>query len=54
MLLKKLVEIQAGRRSLLPKSQSSVQIIHARSTSLHSGARKLERERIERENLKIA
>eukprot|EP00347_Sterkiella_histriomuscorum_P022256 403331127 len=55
LLLRKLVEIQAGKRSQLPKSQSQLSLVNDfRAKSLHLSKRKLELERIERENLKIA
>ena len=56
ILLKKLVEIQAGKRSALPKkSQGQNEAgIESRAQSLHIIQRRLELERIERENIKIA
>ena len=55
LLLRKLVEIQSGKRSLIPRSHSQIQLINDyRAKSLHVSKRKIEMERIERENLKIA
>lgn len=53
--MKKLVEIQTGKRSQIPRSQSQTHLVHDyRAKSLHISKRKIELERIERENQKIA
>jgi hypothetical protein len=52
ILLKKLVDIQAGKRSVIPKTAN--ELTDSRSLSLHQVTRKHELERIERENIKIA
>ena len=54
VLLKKLVEIQTSKKKYIAGSQSVSQMPELRSKSLHFGARKMEQERIDRENYKIA